>query len=59
VRDRIFERFTSTGAHDGFGLGLSIVSAIAVAHGGTATLDDTPAGAGAVFRLRLPIGEDR
>jgi len=59
LRDAIFDRFTTAGSHDGFGLGLSIVSAIAAAHGGTVELDDTPPGEGAVFRLRLPIVEDR
>jgi len=59
LREQIFDRFSSTGGHDGFGLGLSIVRAIAEAHGGTVSLDATPAGSGAVFRLRLPIGEDR
>lgn len=59
MREAIFDRFTSTGAHDGFGLGLSIVSAIAQAHGGTIRLDDTPPGEGAVFRIRVPITEDQ
>lgn len=59
LRDAIFDRFTSTGSHDGFGLGLSIVSAIARAHGGTVSLDDTAPGEGAVFRLRVPITEDQ
>ncbi|MFO6453146.1 MULTISPECIES: sensor histidine kinase [unclassified Aeromicrobium] len=59
LRDEIFDRFTTTGSHDGFGLGLSIVSAIAEAHGGTVVLDDPPSGSGAVFRLRLPRVQDR
>lgn len=54
----IFERFAQ-GAHarDGFGLGLSIVSAIAEAHGGELALDPksdtTP---GAQFRISIPVG---
>ncbi|RYG70530.1 HAMP domain-containing histidine kinase, partial [bacterium] len=59
LREEIFDRFTTTSTHDGFGLGLSIVSAIAEAHGGRVTLDDSPAGSGAVFRVRLPREEDR
>ncbi|WP_157439562.1 sensor histidine kinase [Aeromicrobium sp. Root344] len=56
MRAKVFERFTR-GDHDdeGFGLGLSIVSAIAEAHGGEVVIDETPSGA--TFRLRLPTGE--
>lgn len=56
-RDRIFERFgrSAVPEHDeGFGLGLSIVKAIAVAHGGTVRVQDAPSG-GAQFVLRLPV----
>jgi two-component system OmpR family sensor kinase len=56
VRDEVFERFTrATRDDDGFGLGLSIVRAIAEAHGGEVVLDDTATGA--TFRLRLPTGD--
>ena len=58
--DRVFERFyradparvarTAAGA----GLGLSIVAAIAAAHGGRAAVEDTPGG-GATFVVRLPL----
>jgi two-component system OmpR family sensor kinase len=57
---RVFERFYRTDTArsrkgpSGAGLGLSIVMAIAVAHGGTATVDAAP-GAGATFRVRLPV----
>ncbi len=55
-RERIFERFgraeTGRGA-EGSGLGLSIVSAIAHAHGGRVELVSEP-GEGAVFTLVLP-----
>ena len=56
----VFERFgrgTPTPADDGFGLGLSIVRAIAEAHGGTATVTDATGG-GARFEITLPTGED-
>lgn len=51
----LFERF-SRAEHDdeGFGLGLSIVTAIAEAHDGQVVLDDTATGA--TFRIRLSPG---
>jgi two-component system OmpR family sensor kinase len=57
---RAFERFyradsSRTRSHrGGSGLGLSIVAALTAAHGGVAELDTAP-GAGAVFRIRLPL----
>ncbi|MCH9732977.1 MAG: HAMP domain-containing histidine kinase, partial [Actinomycetia bacterium] len=55
---RIFERFArgSAGGHrsDGAGLGLSIVEAIAVAHGGYVDLSSTPGG-GATFTIVVPF----
>jgi two-component system OmpR family sensor kinase len=59
MRDHLFDRFSQAEpGHDGFGLGLSIVSAIAEAHGGQAKLDVArPGQAGATFRLVIPIGE--
>lgn len=56
-RERIFERFyrRSTGRNpSGSGLGLSIVQAVAVAHGGDVSVRPGPVG-GAVFALRLPV----
>ncbi|MGQ4384694.1 sensor histidine kinase [Streptomyces sp. SAS_270] len=53
VRARVFDRFVrgeDPGA--GSGLGLSIVAAVAAAHGGTVTLQ--PSDHGAWFRIRLP-----
>ncbi|KAA1420587.1 HAMP domain-containing histidine kinase [Mumia zhuanghuii] len=55
-REVLFERFRRGSAPrgEGFGLGLSIVSAIADAHGGTVSLDPHRPGEGATFRLTLP-----
>ncbi len=57
---RVFERFyrtdpSRTRSHGGAGLGLSIVAAIAEAHGGRATVTSSP-GHGAVFAVQLPLG---
>jgi len=58
IRDGVFERFThgdrprTTGAGGGTGLGLAIVTAVAEAHGGTATLRSEPGAT--VFTVRLP-----
>ncbi|GIH96762.1 sensor histidine kinase [Planobispora siamensis] len=59
----VFERFyradrTREGPGDrgGAGLGLSIVAAVAAAHGGRAEAVARPGG-GAVFRVRLPAGD--
>ncbi|MFF1441401.1 sensor histidine kinase [Streptomyces sp. NPDC058295] len=58
-RERIFERFVrlddARGRDDGgAGLGLAIARDVAVRHGGTLTVRETPTG-GALFALRLPI----
>jgi len=56
-RPRLFERFargTAVRRSDGAGLGLAIVRAIAVAHGGDVLLDSTP-GHGATFSVVLPL----
>ncbi|MDF0529521.1 HAMP domain-containing sensor histidine kinase [Tsukamurella sp. 8F] len=56
-RVRVFDRFVrldSERAHGGgSGLGLAIATEIAVAHGGTVSVDDSDSG-GAAFRLALP-----
>lgn len=56
-QQRIFERFGR--AHpgrgqEGSGLGLAIVSAIAEAHGGTASVE-SDSGQGATFMIRIPL----
>lgn len=56
VADTLFERFARAESDDtGFGLGLSIVHAIAVAHGGTVRVDPVPVGAR--LTLVLPLEE--
>lgn len=56
-RSHIFERFSRGGAagqrSDGAGLGLAIVRAIAVAHGGDVLLDSIP-GRGSTFTVVVP-----
>ena len=59
AQERIFERFARTDASrsrrlGGSGLGLSIVAAIARAHGGSCSVRSTE-GLGSVFELRLPL----
>lgn len=57
-QQRIFERFAratnSRRRSEGAGLGLSIVQAIAEAHGGQVTLNSQP-GTGAIFTIILPV----
>lgn len=58
---RVFERFwradpARTRSRGGVGLGLSIVSAVADAHGGNASAH-SEAGKGATFRITLPLAE--
>ena len=58
--DRILERFSrgqSDRAVDGSGLGLSIVSTIATAHGGHMTVDSRP-GVGSTFTMVLPASTE-
>ncbi len=57
-RERIFERFGRSRVpqgDDGFGLGLSIVKAIAEAHLGSVHVEDSDSG-GARFVVRIPAG---
>jgi two-component system OmpR family sensor kinase len=55
LRERIFERFVRGAGDRGgsFGLGLSIVRAVAAAHGGSVRLESPPAG-GTRFVVELP-----
>jgi signal transduction histidine kinase len=57
-QERIFERFARASASrrrsEGAGLGLSIVRAIAEAHGGRVVLSSRP-GAGATFTVIVPL----
>jgi RND superfamily putative drug exporter len=64
-RERVFERFWRADhsqprrgeggqLHGGAGLGLSIVAAVAAAHGGRATVESVH-GHGATFRVELPL----
>ena len=57
--DRVFERFyradeSRSRASGGVGLGLSIVAAVAEAHGGTVSARSEP-GKGATFQITLPL----
>ncbi len=55
---RVFDPFfTTKGAEQGTGLGLSISHAIVREHGGEIRCESR-AGAGAVFRVELPLGSD-
>jgi two-component system OmpR family sensor kinase len=56
---RVFERFyradqSRSRSSGGIGLGLSIVAAVAQAHGGTVAAESEP-GRGATFRITLPL----
>jgi two-component system OmpR family sensor kinase len=57
--ERVFERFyradpSRARASGGIGLGLSIVAAVAEAHGGSVAAESEP-GRGATFRITLPL----
>ena len=56
IRGRIFDPFFTTKPVGlGTGIGLAVCHAMAVAHGGTITIDETQSG-GALFIVRLPHG---
>jgi CheY-like chemotaxis protein/two-component sensor histidine kinase len=60
----VFDRFrqadqTSTRAHGGLGLGLSIVKHLVELHGGTVSASSGGPGQGACFIVRVPAGELR
>ena len=52
---RLFEKFVRASTAPGVGLGLAVVRAIVVAHGGEVSAEDRPGG-GAVFRAIIPAG---
>ncbi len=59
-RERVFERFARLEAgrsrdSGGTGLGLAVVRAMALAHGGDVSVTDSPLG-GARFEVKLPLG---
>ncbi|HXY17195.1 MAG TPA: HAMP domain-containing sensor histidine kinase [Gaiellaceae bacterium] len=59
--ERVFERFyradeSRSRTSGGVGLGLSIVAAVAQAHGGSVSAESEP-GSGAVFRIELPLDD--
>jgi two-component system OmpR family sensor kinase len=60
VADRLFDRYERGSVKrdrgEGMGLGLTIVEAIARAHGGSAEYAENPGG-GARFTLQIPLGE--
>jgi two-component system, OmpR family, sensor kinase len=60
--ERVFERFyradqSRSRESGGVGLGLSIVAAVAAAHGGSVAAQSSP-GSGATFRIMLPLLSD-
>jgi signal transduction histidine kinase len=57
LRDSLFDRFVRGGGDrsGSFGLGLSIVRAVAQTHGGRVTLEDPLDGVGARFVVRIPL----
>lgn len=58
LAETLFDRFQQAErSGEGFGLGLSIVRAIAQGHGGDVMLENTAIGA--TFRLRIPTGATR
>ena len=61
LRERVFERFVRGAGDSGhsFGLGLSIVRAVAERHGGQVTLEDAEPGARFVVRLPAVGAPDR
>jgi signal transduction histidine kinase len=57
VAKKIFDPFFSTKEH-GMGMGLSIVRTIVTTHGGQIDFENRNGASGAVFRVKLPLGDD-
>jgi CheY-like chemotaxis protein len=62
MQGRIFDRFTqvdasTTRAHGGLGLGLTIVKTLVEMHGGSISANSDGPGSGSEFLVRLPIAE--
>ncbi len=53
---KIFEPFVTDGKTHGTGLGLAIAKTVVDAHGGTITVESSPAGT--TFRIMLPISSE-
>ena len=53
LRSTLFDKFVRASNAPGAGLGLAVVRAIAFAHGGRVSVENTPAG-GARFRVEIP-----
>ncbi len=58
IKQRIFEPFFTTKGDHGTGLGLPMVYALTLAHGGAIQVDSAP-GVGTTFRLSLPATNGR
>jgi signal transduction histidine kinase len=63
-RELVFDRFyrsSDPGNHNvaGTGLGLYIGRQLALAHGGSLTVEESEVGRGTTFALRLPLAGDR
>jgi len=57
IRSRVFTKFWKHGTRGGSGLGMYIVHGLVTAHGGTVTIDDSPAG-GARITINWPAYEE-
>ena len=58
IKSKIFTPFFSTKKKKGTGMGLAVVARIVGSHGGRTTVDSEP-GAGATFRVLLPVNGPR
>jgi signal transduction histidine kinase len=58
IRQRAFTKFWTTGQRGGSGLGLYLVNGLVRAHGGTVTIDDSPAGGARIVMTWPAFGTD-